>query len=137
VTFQTIVTLLPLEIAFHTMRNRATIATHDRRRPMPLPRKREIEAAIAAYNKDDRKRLLLLPPEAARLLSVMFPKDTVYRRSVASLVGEGSSRWDVVRLLDGLREAGFLSKKPAKQRGIIPTYRLHLPPRRRQPAELQ
>ena len=94
-----------------------------------MPRKREIEAAIAAYNDNDQERFLP-PPEAARLLSAMFPKDSVYRGSAASLTGEGPDRRTVARLLGGLVEAGFLSKEPGKRRGIIPTYRLHLPPRR-------
>ena len=38
----------------------------------PLSRRREIEAAIAAHNSADRETLL--PPSAARLLAVMFPR---------------------------------------------------------------
>ena len=94
-----------------------------------MPRKREIEAAIAAHNDDDRERLLL-PPEAVRLLAIMFPKGPVYRRSVASLVAEGFDRRTVVRLLDGLVEVGFLSKEVGR-RGVVGVYRLHLPPRGR------
>src|SRR5262249_39091289 len=37
----------------------------------PRPRKREIEAAVAAYNAVDRETLLLTP-DATRLLTIMF-----------------------------------------------------------------
>ena len=93
-----------------------------------MPRREEIEAAIAAYNDDDRQRLLL-PPEAARLLATMFPRVTVYRGTVARLVEEGSNRRTVIRLLDGLVEAGFLSKEAGRP-GVSGVYHLHLPPRR-------
>ena len=53
-----------------------------------LPRKREIEAAFAAYNRIDRETATL-PPSALRLLTVMFPRSDVCRRSVASLAQEG------------------------------------------------
>jgi hypothetical protein len=68
-----------------------------------LPRKKEIEAAIAAYNATDSA--MLLPPDASRLLSVMFRP----------------------RLLRALAEAGFLSKEQAQGRDPN-TYHLHLPP---------
>ena len=93
-----------------------------------MSRRTEIEAAIAAHNRDDREKLLL-PPDAARLLALMFPRGTVYRRSVRSLVAEGLDQTTLRRLLEGLIEAGFLSKEPGR-RGVVGTYRLHLPPRR-------
>jgi hypothetical protein len=95
-----------------------------------LPRKRDIEAAIAAYNRDDRERFVL-PPEAARLLAAMFRTDTVCHRTLPSLMAEGFGRQTIIRLLESLVLAGFLSKEPG-QRGVVRTYRLHLPPLVRQ-----
>jgi hypothetical protein len=91
-----------------------------------LPRKRDIEAAIAAYN--DAAQALLLPPEAARLLAAMFSRHSVCQRSLQDLAGEGFDERALRRLLRGLIEAGFLSKEPPSGR-IPTTYRLHLPPR--------
>ena len=70
---------------------------------MPIDQRRrdEIAAAIEAHNRQDRERLLL-PPDAVRLLAVMFPTDTVYRRSVTSLVAEGFDKRTLVRLLESL-----------------------------------
>ena len=92
-------------------------------------RRDEIAAAIEAHNRDDRERLLL-PPDAARLLAIMFPTDTVYRRSVASLQAEGFTKRTLARLLKRLIDTGFLSKEPGQQ-GVISTYHLRLPPVRR------
>jgi hypothetical protein len=94
-----------------------------------LPRKREIEAAFAAYNHIDRETAML-PPSALRLLTVMFPRSDTCRRSVASLAQEGFDVRTLRRLLRALLEAGFLSKEESLAR-IPNTYRLHLPPRRR------
>jgi hypothetical protein len=46
-----------------------------------MPNRRAIAAAIEAHNGQGRERLLLLPPNAVRLLALMFPWNTVYRRS--------------------------------------------------------
>jgi hypothetical protein len=92
---------------------------------MKSRRHREIEAAIAAYNAADQERLLL-PPEAVRLLAVMFPRDTVFRSSVASLAAEGFDRKTVIKLVESLIEAGFLSRKGRRQ-GVVSAYTLHLP----------
>jgi hypothetical protein len=94
-----------------------------------LSRRTEIKAAIAAHNRDDRQKLLL-PPDAARLLALMFPRGTVCRRSVPSLAAEGFDRRTLPHLLESLIDVGFLSKEPGR-RGFIGTYYLHLPPRRR------
>jgi len=91
-----------------------------------LSRRTEIEAAIAAHNRDDREKLLL-PPDTARLLALMFPRGTVYRRSVRSLVAEGFDPMTLRRLLPALIDTGFLSKEHGQKPSI---YRLHLPPRR-------
>jgi hypothetical protein len=92
-----------------------------------LPRRREIEAAIAAHNRSTDPRTLLLPPEAVRLLAVMFPRHTLCRRSVTSLVQERFDRGTLRKLLNSLTAAGFLSKEMSR-RGIVVSYRLHLPP---------
>ncbi len=93
-----------------------------------LPRMRDIEAAIAAYNDADNG--LLLPPEAGRLLAVMFRRSSVYRRTIGNLEAQGFEERTVRRLLRALIQAGFVSKEPIR-RGIPVTYQLHLPPRRR------
>ena len=92
-----------------------------------MPRKRDIEAAIAAHNAADREPAL--PPEAVRLLTVMFRRSSVCQRGVADLATEGFNRRALPRLLRALVEAGFLSKKQQSGRGTN-TYHLHLPPRR-------
>ena len=95
-----------------------------------VSRRGDIEAAIAAYNADQAS-LLLLPPDAARLLAVMFPQSTVCQRQLKDLVAEGFDRWPLEKLLRGLVDAGFLSKGPRhKGRHGFTTYTLHLPPRR-------
>ena len=80
----------------------------------PLSRRREIEAAIAAYNSADRETLL--PPSAVRLLAVMFPRDGFDERTVHYL-------------LRALVDAGFLFREG--RRGVPNIYRLRLPPVRR------
>ena len=91
------------------------------------PRRTEIEAAIATHNASDGEPHL--PPSAARLLAVMFPRDTVCCRSVPSLAAEGFDRRILPHLLESLIDAGFLSKELGR-RGFVGTYYLHLPPRR-------
>ena len=91
----------------------------------PLSRRREIEAAIAAHNSADRETLL--PPSAARLLTVMFPEDNVCQRRLLELEAEGFDGRTLRRLLRALVDAGFLSTE--RPWGAVPnTYRLHLPP---------
>jgi hypothetical protein len=94
-----------------------------------LPRKREIEAAIAAYNATDPEALL--PPEAGRLLTVMFRRGGVCQRALDDLAAEGFDRRTLPHLLRALVEAGFLSKERRFGKGAINVYHLHLP--RRQP----
>jgi hypothetical protein len=61
-----------------------------------LPRKTEIEAAIAAYNATDPD--LLLSPEVAQLLTIMFPRGDVCQRSLADLMAvSGDSMKRVAR----------------------------------------
>ena len=92
------------------------------------PGRGDIEAAIAAYNNADQE--LTLPPEVVRLLAVMFTDADICQRPLDSLVGERFSRRRILRLLDMLVEAGFLTKQ--SRVGQAPnTYRLHLPPVRR------
>jgi hypothetical protein len=92
-----------------------------------LPRRKEIEAAIAAYN--DAEGGMLLPPDAGRLLAVMFPRAPVFRGAVGGLVAKGFDNRTLIPLLRALVVAGFLSKDPGR-RSLITTYHLHLPPRR-------
>jgi hypothetical protein len=92
----------------------------------PRPRRREIEAAIAAYNAADPD--ILLPPDAVRLLTVMFRRSSVCQCTVVQLTAEGFSKSILSHLLRILTEAGFLSKD--WRTGPAPNiYRLHLPPR--------
>ena len=97
---------------------------------MPIdPRRRDdIAAAVAAHNTTIQARRGL-PPEAARLLAVMFPKDDVCRRTVGSFAAEGFDHASARRLLLALLIAGFVSKAHPGERGLTITYRLHLPPR--------
>ena len=92
-----------------------------------MPRIRDIEAAIAAYNSADRERFVL-PPLAAQLLAVMFPRDTVCLCGVTKLATTGGFNRNAVRkLLISLEVAGFLIKQ--RGAGRTPnTYRLHLLP---------
>jgi hypothetical protein len=92
-----------------------------------LPCKRDIEAAIAAYN-DTNDRKSTLPPTSGELLAVMFPQDDVCQRSLRSLQANGLDRNAVTRLLRALVSAGFLSKDRGRK-GLTPTYHLHLTPR--------
>ena len=94
-----------------------------------MPRKRDIEAAIAAYNSADQA-MFVLPSEAARLLAAMFPRRSLWRGSLADLVAKGFDERSVRLLLRALIAVGFLSKEPTR-RGLIATYQLHLPPQRR------
>jgi hypothetical protein len=93
------------------------------------PRRQEIEAAVAAHNAADREPFL--PPEAARLLAIMFADADVCQRSLAYLItATNDRRRRVERLLRLLMQTGFLSKKESL--GRLPNiYRLHLPPGRR------
>ena len=92
-----------------------------------MPRREEIEAAIAAHNASDREPHL--PPSAGRLLAVMFRRSAVCQRSLKDLEAEGFDRRALPRLLRALVEAGLLSKEAPSRHGHVPnTYRLHLPP---------
>ena len=90
-----------------------------------MPSRREIEAAIAAYNAADPD--MLLPPDAVRLLTIMFRWSSMCQRSVAHLAAEAGDTVRTVRRLRSLIEAGFLSKEPASGRDPS-TYHLYLPP---------
>jgi hypothetical protein len=90
-----------------------------------LPRKRDIEAAVAAHNAAEREPWLP-PPDTVRVLAVMFPRSSVCQRKIDSLMEEGFSRRRLDRLLGILAEAGFLSKERGNR--VPNTYRLHLPP---------
>jgi hypothetical protein len=91
-----------------------------------MTRRKAIEAAIATHNAADWGPLL--PPEAARLLVVMFPREDVCQRSLADLmVATNDQRRRVERLLRLLMATGFLSKKESAGR-VANIYRLHLPP---------
>jgi DNA-binding IclR family transcriptional regulator len=92
-----------------------------------LPRKKDIEAAIAAHNATDGPRQTLLPPEAVRLLTVMFPKIGVCQPRLDDLAAKGFDRRTLPRLLRALIDAGFLSKKEVR-RGATGLYCLRLPP---------
>ena len=97
-----------------------------------MPRRTQIEAAIAAHNAAAADRELGLPPAAGRLLAVMFPRgSSICQRSLDALAAEGFDRRGVPRLLRALVEAGFLSKERGHGPGAPNTYRLHLPPVRR------
>jgi hypothetical protein len=93
-----------------------------------LPSNRDIQAAIAAYNATDPEALL--PPDAARLLAVMFRRSSVCQRSQDDLAAEGFDRRAIPHLLHALVEAGFLSRERRFGKGATNVYRLHLPPRR-------
>ena len=92
-----------------------------------MSRTKDIKAAIAAYNDADPE--MLLPPEAARLLSVMFRRSSVCQRRLDDLVPEGLDKRTLEKLLRCLVDAGFLSKGLDRNRQGAPlTYYLHLPP---------
>ena len=94
-----------------------------------MPSNRDIQAAIAAYNTTDPEALL--PPDAARLLAVMFRRSSVCQRSQDDLAAEGFDRRAIPHLMRALIEAGFLSKERRFGKGAINVYHLHLPPQRR------
>jgi hypothetical protein len=89
------------------------------------PRRKEIAAAIAAHNAAEGGTLL--PPEAVRLLAVMFRQSSVCQRRQKDLAAEG---FNLRPLLRALIAAGFLSRERGRGVGAINIYRLHLPPRR-------
>jgi hypothetical protein len=89
-------------------------------------RRREIDAAVAAYNV--ARRGPSVSSAATHLLAVMFADADVCQRSFERLAREGFDRTVVVRLLRRLQEAGFLSKQQSGQGRAPNTYRLHLPP---------
>jgi hypothetical protein len=96
--------------------------------PIDQPRRDAIAAAVTAHDRAHPETLL--PPSAARLLTVMFPSEDVCRRSLEALAAEGFTRRALPATLRRLTEVGFVSR----QRGsawIPDTYRLHLPPVRR------
>jgi hypothetical protein len=94
---------------------------------MPIDERRrdDIAAAVAAYNVAAPRPLL--PPAAARLLTVMFADADVCQRSLASLAQEGFEGRTLLRLLARLIAAGLVSKQPGL--GSLPNvYLLHLAP---------
>jgi hypothetical protein len=91
-----------------------------------LPSRRDIEAAVAAYNATDPA--MLLPPEAGQLLAVMFRRSSLCQRRLEDLAAEGFDRRVLPYLLRALREAGFLSKERHPAGGAINIYHLHVPP---------
>jgi hypothetical protein len=96
---------------------------------MAMLRRSGIEVAIAAYNDADPD--MLLPPEAGRLLAVMFPRGDVCQRSAAHFMEEtGDRRKRVAHLLRLLVEVRFISTEHSRGR-VASIYRLHLPPVRR------
>ena len=74
-----------------------------------VPRRRDVEAAIATYN-TAQASLVLLPPEATRLLAVMFPRDSVCQCSHEDLFRHGFGVRALRQLLRALIDAGFLTK---------------------------
>jgi len=95
-----------------------------------VPRKRDIEAAVAAYNAIDRETAPL-PPDATRLLAAMFPRNALWERNFEDLIAKGFDGGTLRRWLRTLTDAGFLSREEPARRGLVPIYRLHLPPVRR------
>jgi hypothetical protein len=92
-----------------------------------LPRRRDIEAAIAAHNAADGEPRL--PPVAVRLLNAMFAEADVCQRNLDSLVAEVRiGKQHLLQLLRALVEAGFVSRQQATSRRLPNIYRLHLPP---------
>jgi hypothetical protein len=90
--------------------------------PTDRPRRDAIEVAVAAY--DEANPLTPLPRNAARLLTVMFPRGDVCHRSLEDLTAEGFSQARLPGTLRRLVRAGFLTW----EKGWPPTYWLHLPP---------
>jgi hypothetical protein len=95
-----------------------------------LPRKRDIEAAIAAHNSSTDSKTPLLPPTAVQLLAVMFRRSSVCQRRLDDLTAEGFDRTTLRRLLRALIEAGLLSRERGPGLSGVNVYQLHLPPRR-------
>ena len=91
--------------------------------PTDERRRDDIAAAVAAYNSANPSAPL--PPNAARLLAVMFPSEDVCQRSQEAIAAEGFSRDRLPAMLRRLVEAGFLSRHRVAQ--VPDTYRLHLP----------
>ncbi len=92
--------------------------------PPALSRRDSIAAAVAAYDTANPKARL--PPNAARLLTVMFPSEDVCQRGLEAIAAEGFSRDRLPAMLRGLVEAGLLSRHRVAR--VPDTYRLHLPP---------
>ena len=82
-------------------------------------RRRDIEAAIAAYNAD----------QAARLLIAMFPAGEIRQWSLDAIAAQGFSRRHLPATLNRLVRLGFLTWETGIQ-GARPTFHLHLPLRR-------
>jgi len=93
---------------------------------MPIDERRrdEIAAAVAAYDRANPDAPL--PPNAKRLLAVMFAAGDTCHPSLEALAGEGFSRGGVTKTLQRLLAAGLLSKERSWGRNTN-GYRLHLP----------
>jgi hypothetical protein len=93
-------------------------------------RQDEIEAAVAAYERANPRTPL--PRNAAQLLAAMFTAGDVYQGSLEDITALGFSRKHLPGTLQRLANAGFMSRE--RGLGHTPnTYRLHMPPPRRQP----
>ena len=96
--------------------------------PIDERRRHDIAAAVAAY--DSANPLAPLPLNTARLLVAMFPSGDICHRSLEAIAAEGFSLYSLIRTLQRLAKAGFLSRQHGS--GVAPdTYYLHLPPVRR------
>jgi hypothetical protein len=94
------------------------------RLPTDRPRRDEIAAAVAAYERANP--LTPLPRNAARLLVAMFPTEDVCQRSQLALASEGFAKNRLPGVLQRLVEAGLLTRH--RVAGAPDTYHLHLPP---------
>jgi hypothetical protein len=94
-----------------------------------LSRRDDIAAAVAAYNNANPDAAL--PPDAVRLLSLMFAESDMCQRNLDSLLMKGLHKKKLILLLDRLAWVGFLSKGRRAGRGGTNSYHLHLPPERR------
>jgi hypothetical protein len=92
----------------------------------PLSRRRDIEAAVAAY--DQANPRAPLGPVAARLLRVIFPVEDVCQRSLEDLAVDGFTRTSLPTLLQRLVFVGLLTRH--RVAGAPHVCHLHL---RRQP----